>query len=167
MTVRPSAPCPLVVRGIDLRVVPPLRGQLVLGKDRVDRTRLHAGVAIDALLRIDEQLLGLFITGLVGRTGDAVKVRGMFVVTRQAEQVIKSFSEVAAFRLTIGRREHRDEITLKLELQDTGIDTAKLADNLNRKFQDACRIKIDNIEFTDQGSIPEDKQGVADERKWE
>ena len=31
------------------------------------------------------------LTGIVGRTGDAVKVRGMFVVARQAEQVIMSF----------------------------------------------------------------------------
>ena len=31
------------------------------------------------------------LTGIVGRAGDAVKVRGMFIVARQAEQAIMGF----------------------------------------------------------------------------
>ena len=107
------------------------------------------------------------LTGIVGRTGDAIKVRGMFIVARQAEQVIRSFREVARFRLTVGRQQHRDEMTLKLELIDAIVDKAKLADDLNQKFQDTCRIKIDKIECVEQGSISEKQQGIADERKWE
>jgi phenylacetate-CoA ligase len=107
------------------------------------------------------------ITGIVGRAGDAVKVRGMFVVARQAEQAITSFSQVARFQLIVGRRQHRDEITLKLELKESDIDTAKLSQDINQKFQDTCRIKADKIEFVEPGSIPEDKQGIVDERKWE
>jgi phenylacetate-CoA ligase len=107
------------------------------------------------------------ITGIVGRAGDAVKVRGMFIVAKQAEQTIMSFSEVARFQLLVGRRQHRDEMTLRLELKDTGIDTEKLATKVNQKFQDTCRIKLDKIEFVEKGSVSEDKQGIVDERKWE
>jgi phenylacetate-CoA ligase len=107
------------------------------------------------------------ITGIVGRAGDAVKVRGMFVVAKQAEQAITSFSQVTRFQLIVGRRQHRDEITLKLGLADVSAGTTKLADDLNQKFQDTCRIKIDKIEFVETGSIPEDKQGIVDERTWE
>ncbi|MBA7685822.1 Phenylacetate-coenzyme A ligase [subsurface metagenome] len=107
------------------------------------------------------------ITGIVGRAGDAVKVRGMFVVAKQAEQAIMSFSQVARHQLVVGRRQHRDEMTLKVELKDTSADKAKLTEGINKKFQDTCRIKIDKIEFVEQGSIPEDKQGIIDERKWE
>ncbi|MBN1177453.1 MAG: phenylacetate--CoA ligase family protein, partial [Dehalococcoidales bacterium] len=107
------------------------------------------------------------ITGIVGRAGDAVKVRGMFIVAKQAEQAIMSFSQVARYQLVVGRRQHRDEMTLKLELKDKSADTAKLAEGINKKFQDTCRIKIDKIDFVEAGSIPEDKQGIADERKWE
>lgn len=107
------------------------------------------------------------ITGIVGRAGDAVKVRGMFVVAKQAEQAIMSFSQVSRYQLVVGRRQHRDEMTLKLELKDTSADKAKLTEGINKKFQDTCRIKIDKIEFIEQGSIPEDKQGIVDERKWE
>ncbi|MFC1970750.1 phenylacetate--CoA ligase family protein [Chloroflexota bacterium] len=107
------------------------------------------------------------LTGIVGRASDAVKVRGMFVVARQAEGAITSFSEVSRFQLMVGRRQHRDEITLRIELKDISADTTKLAEDLNHKFQDTCRIKIDKIEFVQEGSIPDEKQGIVDERKWE
>ncbi len=107
------------------------------------------------------------LTGIVGRTGDAVKVRGMFIVARQAEQAIMGFGQAGRFRLTVGRRQHRDEMTLTLELKDAGADKTKLAADLNQKFQDTCRVKIDKIEFVDSGTIPEKQQGIVDERKWE
>ena len=107
------------------------------------------------------------ITGIVGRAGDAVKVRGMFIVARQAEQAIMSFSQVARYQLIVGRRQHRDEMTLKVALKDTSADKAKLAEGINKKFQDTCRIKIDKIEFAEAGSISEKQQGITDERKWE
>jgi len=107
------------------------------------------------------------LTGIMGRTGDAVKVRGMFVVAKQAEQAIMSFSQVSRFQLTLGRRQHRDEMTLKLGLKDVSVDKTKLAADLNQKFQDTCRIKIDKIEFVEMGTIPEEKQGIVDERTWE
>jgi phenylacetate-CoA ligase len=107
------------------------------------------------------------LTGIVGRAGDAVKVRGMFVVARQAEQAIMSFSEVSRYQLIVGRRQHRDEMTLKVNLKDVNADKAKLAEGINKKFQDACRIKLDKIEYVPGGSIPEDKQGIVDERTWE
>jgi phenylacetate-coenzyme A ligase PaaK-like adenylate-forming protein len=91
----------------------------------------------------------------------------MFIVAKQVEQTIMSFGEVSRFQLTVGRQQYRDEITLKLELNVTDVDEAKLAEDLNRKFQDTCRIKIDKIEIAEKGSISEDKQGIVDERTWE
>ncbi len=107
------------------------------------------------------------ITGIVGRAGDAVKVRGMFIVAKQAEQAIMSFSQVARYQLIVGRRQHRDEMTLKVELKDSMADKARLSVDINNKFQDICRIKIDSIEFVDPGTISEKQQGITDERKWE
>jgi len=107
------------------------------------------------------------ITGIIGRAGDAVKVRGMFVVARQAEQAIMGFSQVARYQLVVGRQQHRDEMTLKLELKDSGVDKTRFSLDINQKFQDICRIKIDKIEFVDSGTISEKQQGIKDERKWE
>jgi DMSO/TMAO reductase YedYZ molybdopterin-dependent catalytic subunit len=62
----------LVVLGVDLGELRPLVGQLVLGKARVHRTGLHAGVAIDALLGVDVELLDLVVVGFLGRRVNAV-----------------------------------------------------------------------------------------------
>lgn len=107
------------------------------------------------------------LTGIVGRTTDAVKVRGMFVVTRQAEAVITSFHSISRFQITIGRHENRDEMTLRLELKDEAIETTRLAEELNRKFQDTCRLKLDHIEVVPAGTFGDGQPGIVDARRWE
>jgi phenylacetate-CoA ligase len=107
------------------------------------------------------------ITGILGRAGDAVKVRGMFIVGKQAEQTIMSFTEVARYQLWVGQKDHRDEMVLKVELKDGAIDKSRLSLDINSKFQDICRIKIDRIEYVAPGTIGEKGQGIKDERKWE
>ena len=107
------------------------------------------------------------LTGIVGRTGDAVKVRGMFVVAKQAEQVVLSSKPISRFQIVVRRSGQRDEMTLKIELKDEAIDREKLADDLNKRFQNLCRVKIDKIEFVEKGTIPEEHQKIVDERAWE
>jgi hypothetical protein len=46
-------------------------------------------------------------------------------------------------------------------------DKSQLSLDINNKFQDICRIKIDSIEFVASGTINEKQQGLKDERKWE
>jgi len=107
------------------------------------------------------------LVAIVGRTGDAIKVRGMFVVAKQAEQAVLSFEPISRFQIVVGRREQRDEMTLKIELKDETIDRKKLANNLNKRFQNLCRVKIDKIEFVEKGTIPEEHQKIVDERTWD
>ncbi len=109
------------------------------------------------------------LTGIVGRAGDAIKVRGMFVVAKQAEQVFLGFEEISKFQISVTRREQRDEMTLKVELKHeaTEEDKRRLAKDLDKKFQDVCRIKPDRIDFIKKGTIPEQYQKIVDERTWE
>ena len=109
------------------------------------------------------------LTGIVGRAGDAIKVRGMFVVAKQAEQVFLGFEEISRFQISVTRREQRDEMTLKVELKHeaTEEDKRRLAKDLDKKFQDVCRIKPDRIDFIKKGTIPEQYQKIVDERTWE
>jgi hypothetical protein len=58
-------------------------------------------------------------------------------------------------------------MNLKVELKDESIDRKKLADDLNERFQNLCRVKIDRIEFLTKGSIPEEHQKIVDERSWD
>ncbi len=106
------------------------------------------------------------LTGIVGRAGDAVKVRGMFVVGKQVEQLMAGFMAVARFQLVVGRREHRDELSLRIELKDETADRLKLADELTQKFQDVCRLKPDRVEFVGPGTITEKAPKIVDDRNW-
>jgi phenylacetate-CoA ligase len=106
------------------------------------------------------------LSGLMGRTGDAVKVRGMFIVAKQAEQVINGFEAVAAFQIVIDRSDNRDIMNLKLELK-SGADKGNIIDEINQKFQDICRLKLDNIQVVPPGTIPTAHKSLEDIRKWE
>jgi phenylacetate-CoA ligase len=107
------------------------------------------------------------LTGILGRTGDAVKVRGMFIVTRQAEEAIMSSGIISKFQLVVTRADNRDTLTLKVELKDIITDQQKLISDLNDRFQNTCRVKIDAFEFITPGTIPEKPQKIIDERKWD
>ena len=106
------------------------------------------------------------LVAIVGRTGDAVKVRGMFIVAKQVEQVITNFDQIHRFQIRVSRRDQRDEMTLKIELKDEARDREKLANDVNKRFQNLCRVKIDKIEFVEKGTIPEEHQTIVDERTW-
>ncbi|MFC1974400.1 phenylacetate--CoA ligase family protein [Chloroflexota bacterium] len=109
------------------------------------------------------------LVAILGRTGDAVKVRGMFVVAKQAEQLFSSFDQIARFQVIVGRKAERDEMTFKVELKDEAIDIDKdkLAEDLNKKFQSICLVRADKIEFVPNGTIPEEREIIVDQRKWE
>ncbi|MFC1915764.1 phenylacetate--CoA ligase family protein [Chloroflexota bacterium] len=109
------------------------------------------------------------LTGIMGRAGDAVKVRGMFVVARQAEEVCLSVEQVSRFQILVTRQEQRDEITLKVEpkREATEEDKRKIASDLNTKFQNVCRIKLDRIDFVKAGALSAEQPKIVDERTWE
>jgi phenylacetate-CoA ligase len=107
------------------------------------------------------------IAGIVGRAGDAVKVRGMFIVAKQAEQVINSFESVSKFQIIVDRKDNRDEMDLKLVLKIESENKNKLAAEINQKFQDLCRLKLDSIQFVSPDSIPEPHKSLEDIRKWD
>ena len=107
------------------------------------------------------------ILGIVGRTSDAVKVRGMFLVSKQVEQLLANLEAISSFQILITRKAQRDELTLKIEPGEKALDKETLARDLNQKFQDACRMKIDRIEFVTKGTIPGEHQTIVDQRTWE
>jgi phenylacetate-CoA ligase len=107
------------------------------------------------------------LTGILGRAGDAVKVRGMFVVTRQAEEAVLSLGSVSGFQIVVTRQDQRDELTLKVTLKDETIDRTALTKDLNARFQNICRVRLDRVDFVSTNSLPEKYPRIIDERKWE
>jgi phenylacetate-coenzyme A ligase PaaK-like adenylate-forming protein len=91
----------------------------------------------------------------------------MFVIARQAEEVILGLEAISQFQITITRQQQRDEITLRIESKEESFDRAKLTSDLSKRFHNACRLKIDRIEFVEKGSIPEKHDTIVDERTWD
>jgi phenylacetate-CoA ligase len=107
------------------------------------------------------------ITRLLGRVGDAVRTRGMFIHPRQLEPAMAKFPQVAQYQAVVTRPGHRDELTLKLELKtEEGIDKEKLSNDLNQMVSQALRIKVDRVEFVAKGVIPEWHKLIVDERVY-
>ncbi len=109
------------------------------------------------------------LTGIMGRAADAAKIRGMFVVARQAGEVCLGFEPVSRFQIEVSRPRERDEFALKIELkQEMAADEkAALASGLAQKFQTVCRLRPDRIDFVLPGAIAEDSPGIVDRRRWD
>jgi len=120
---------------------------------------------------IDEPCLcgrsALRITRLLGRMGDAVRTRGMFIHPRQLEPAMAKFPQVAQYQAIVTRPGHRDDLTLKVELKtEEEVDKEKLAKELNEVVSEAIRIKVDRVEFVAKGIIPELHKLIVDERVY-
>ena len=107
------------------------------------------------------------LTGLMGRVGEAVKARGMFIHPKQVKEVMAKFDQIHNFQVKVGRQKQRDEITINLELKEETVDKPKLTEELAKTFQDICRVRADKIEFLSKGTIPEEHKLIVDERTWE
>jgi len=103
---------------------------------------------------------------LVGRVGDAVKVRGMFVHPNQLGFAVRQIPGIARAQAVITRPENRDQLTLRVVLADETADREALLQALGVAVQSACRVKVDQVEFLPAGALGEDATPILDERSW-
>ncbi|MBL8162671.1 MAG: phenylacetate--CoA ligase family protein [Anaerolineae bacterium] len=108
-----------------------------------------------------QQLLGLF-----GRSGEAVKVRGMFLHPNQLMAAKTIFPQIKNLQAIITRPENRDVVTLKVELHE-GASGDGLDEQIKKLAETAIRLRIDEVLFVATGEINAAQRAVRDERKWE
>jgi phenylacetate-CoA ligase len=104
--------------------------------------------------------------GVMGRVGDSVKVRALYLTPGQVETVASRFPVISKFQVVVSRVGYKDEMTFNLELADETIDRDEFFRELQTTFQGACRLKIDKINFVPPGTIPEEHKTIVDERSW-
>ena len=104
---------------------------------------------------------------LVGRVGDAVKVRGMFVHPNQLRFALSQVAGIARAQAVVIRPENRDQLTLQVVLADESADREALTKELGAAVQSACRVKVDRVEFIPADALGEDAKVILDERSWE
>jgi len=104
------------------------------------------------------------LAGIMGRIGDAVKVRGLFIAPSQLHRVRQHIDHMP-LQLVITRESHRDCLTVLIDpvTQDTHRDTAEI----RQIFQDICTVRVDRIEFTRPGTLGEDTTLIDDRRDWQ
>lgn len=106
------------------------------------------------------------LTGLLGRVGDAIKVRGMFVHPNQLKMAMSKFPAIGRMQGTITRPDVRDDFALRVELAQEVADCDGLSQSLREAVRELCRVGVDRVEFVPPGTIPTDAKMIVDERKW-
>ena len=96
---------------------------------------------------------------LIGRTGDTVKVRGIFLVPKQVGDVVNSHNDLGNFQIILEREDVRDEITIKIEY--SGKDPQTIIGQLQKEFKERVKLQVD-VELIDQ--LPEDSKLLDDRR---
>jgi len=99
------------------------------------------------------------LAGLMGRVGDAVKVKGMFIRGAEIEKALKAFPDIARFQAVITREQHQDHLEYVLELAPgADVDVALVAEAL----RDAVKVRGE----VRTGPVPEGAKRIDDRRVW-
>jgi phenylacetate-CoA ligase len=106
------------------------------------------------------------LLGLYGRSGDAIKVRGMFLHPNQLLAAKMQFPQIRHLQAIITRPDNADVVTLKVELTPDGNGDG-LDEQLKALAQAAIRLRIDEVLIVAAGEIDPAQRAVRDERKWE
>lgn len=101
------------------------------------------------------------LAGVLGRIGQAVKVRGMFLHPAQARRVIDAVEGVDAFRMVVDRDGHVD--SLRCEIVTTGGNPEGIIAQVGERIRQELRFTC-NVERV--ASIPEDAETLTDLRDW-
>lgn len=102
------------------------------------------------------------LAGVLGRVGDAVKVRGMFLHPRQASAALTGLPGLAGFRFEIARNNHRDELHCLVAATD-GTNEHQLAADVRARIRTALRFES-LVEVVPD--VPATAEVITDTRDW-
>ncbi len=106
------------------------------------------------------------LSGIAGRVGDAVKVRGLFIAPSQLKKISERFDDVK-FQLVVSRELHKDFLTVRLEERGDVVKRDELRNSFETSFKEICTVKIDKIEFIEPATLSEEDKLIVDQRIWE
>lgn len=103
------------------------------------------------------------LAGWLGRVGEAVKVRGMFLHPRQARSALATLPGVESFRLVVDRLDHRDVLRCEV-VAASGTDAARLVAEATELIRSALRLRADVAVVQE---LDPDGPTIVDLRRWE
>ncbi len=102
------------------------------------------------------------LVGWLGRSGEAVKVRGMFLHPRQVVQVMGEVPEVAAYRFLIDRVDHKD--ALRCEVVPADGSESEVVAAVKAAVRSGLRFDVEVVVVP---SIDADSAPFSDLRTWD
>lgn len=103
------------------------------------------------------------LTGFLGRVGEGVKVRGMFVHPRQISSVLSNDASIVRFQGVVTNDGRDDVLTVSIE---PGPDAATDTDALATALRDSTKVRVTVIEVP-AGAIADDARPLTDARSHE
>ena len=105
------------------------------------------------------------LAGIAGRVGDAVKVRGLFIAPSQLKMISAKYNQLP-LQAIVSRRGHDDVLTLRLEKTSQEIGAGQWEEKFKKLFREICTVKVDAMEYVEQGTITPDQKMILDSRQW-
>lgn len=102
---------------------------------------------------------------LIGRSGDAVKVRGMFVHPNQLALAARQVPGVLKVQGVVTQPDNQDHFVLKVEVEN-GVNGTAVTAQLKELARNLCRVRVDVVEIVAPGSLGADAPGMVDNRDW-
>jgi len=103
---------------------------------------------------------------ILGRVDQATKVRGLFIHPGQADEVASKHPQISKVQVVITRKEHKDEMTFRIELKEEIPQPQKLKEEIEKSIRDVMKVRGD-VQFVPKGTIPEGAKKIEDQRTWE
>ena len=103
---------------------------------------------------------------IMGRVDQATKVRGLFIHPGQVSEVASRYSQVANYQIVIKRKEDKDEMIFRIELQEEVRQPEKLKQEIEQSIRDVMKVRGD-VQFIPKGTLPEGAKKIEDQRTWE
>jgi len=108
---------------------------------------------------------GARIKEIMGRVGDAVKVRGLFVHPSQLSKVLGEIPDIDYHQAIIYRQEHKDHFLLKVETRGAVLKSA-LAAFITNRVRERLRISVE-VDLVPDGTINRKEPQFKDTRFWD
>jgi phenylacetate-CoA ligase len=100
---------------------------------------------------------------IIGRVSDIPRIKGMFVVPRNVQNVLDRYPQLGRFQLVVDRPARQDELTIKI-VHKQPVDQDALGQRLVAELRDAIRLTA-TVEFVDSQALPDGMPLIEDRRK--
>lgn len=119
----------------------------------------------DVAVGLDESKDGCVVRigPLLGRVGQGVKVREVFIYPRNVEELMIRVPAIERAQLLIRREGNRETMVLRTQLKP-GVTHESVSQELEQAFRQATRLKLDAVEWLESGSLAADAPLLNDQK---